>query len=58
MTGDADEPVRGAGRGIGQDLQLRGAERNKLPDSTGLLELATCTRDWSFFPRRFAPTAG
>ena len=39
VTGDADEPVRRADRDIGQDLQLRAAERDQLPDGMGLLEL-------------------
>jgi hypothetical protein len=39
VTGDADEPVRRADRGIGQDLQLRAAERDQLPDGMGLFEL-------------------
>ena len=39
VTGDADEPVHRADRGLGQDLQLRAAERDQLPDSMGLLEL-------------------
>ena len=39
VTGDVDEPVGRADRGIGQDLQLRAAERDQLPDGVGLLEL-------------------
>jgi hypothetical protein len=39
MIGDADEPVRGADRGSRQDLQLRVAERDQLPDGTSLFEL-------------------
>ena len=39
MSGDGDEPVRRAGRDVGQDLQLRATERNQLAEPTGLLEL-------------------
>jgi hypothetical protein len=39
VSGDTDEPVRKADRGAGQDLQLRAAERDQLPDGAGLLEL-------------------
>jgi hypothetical protein len=40
MIGDADKPVRRAGRGSGQDLQLRVAERDQLPEGgRGLFDL-------------------
>jgi hypothetical protein len=40
LLGDADEPVRGADRGGGKDLELGVAERDQLPRrGAGLLEL-------------------